>query len=401
VSLIGRRFFIQSGTAVKKRKEHIMRKCLDSFHTSFNDFETMFSYHENQSKDSVWCRTAVKNLQVAPLDKTSSLYGTLTKFASNVSEEAVHDTADNLGLAIKINRYYPLRDTSFKSLTDRAKISGSALPKLNKPDLAKVLNSCLKLHSANALLLIRDEKISAAHSGDEKDYSVLEINRLLESISDKLTERFPGHNFDSGYTDHSMTSASWSLPGQCEEILGTYKKVLDSKGKSAMAAKLMPGIRFCTSDTGMASAKTAALLLGLTYPIHIGGMLAVEHRGQAKIEDFTKNLDMMFAQFGNAISMLEKLTEIYLDYPVNAMTAICKKLSMPKKAALEAIAMFEGSLGSSAVTAHDIFMAMQEIIFILRTEGISEGKLLLTEENLARALTLRWSDFDYAKAVNY
>jgi len=380
----------------------MMQKCLDGFHTNFNDYETMLGYHETQSKDSVWYRMAINNLQVAPLDKASPLYGTLTKFALNVSEDAVHDTADNLGLAVKLEKhYYPVRDTAFKSLTDRAKISGSALSKLNKSDLARVLNACLKLHKTNVLLLIRDEKISAAHSGDEKDYSVLEINKLLESISDKLTERFPGHCFDSGYTDHSLTSASWSLPNQRDELLGAYKKVLDAQGKSTMAAKIMPGIRFCTSDTGTASAKTAALLLGLTYPIHIGGMLAVEHRGQAKIEDFTKNLDMMFAQFGNAITALENLTQIYLGYPINAMTAVCKKLSMPKKAALEAIAMFEGSLGSSAVTAHDVFIAMQEIIFILRTEGVPEGKLLVTEENLARALTLRWSDYDYAKAVSY
>ena len=379
-----------------------MQKCLDSFNTSFSDFETMFDYHKTQSENSVWHRTAVKNLYVAPLDKTSPLYGTLVNFALDVSEEAVHDTADNLGLAIKLDEhYYPVRSTAFKSLTDRAKISGSALPKLNKTDLAKVLNSCLNLHSANALLLIRDEKIAAAHSGDEKDYSVLEINKLLEGISDKLDGRFPGYRFDSGYTDHSLTSASWSFPNQRDELLGSYKKVLDSQGKSAMAAKIMPGIRFCTSDTGTASAKTAALLLGLSYPIHIGGMLVVEHRGQAKIEDFTKNLDLMFAQFGNAVAALENLTQTYLGYPVNAMTAVCKKLAMPKKAALEAIAMFEGSLGSAGVTAHDIFMAMQEIIFILRTEGASEGKLLVIEENLARALTLRWSDFDYAKAVSY
>jgi len=378
-----------------------MQKCHDSYRTTFTDFETMLSYHKSQSTNSIWERTEVKNLLVAPLDKTSSLYGDLSQFAPGVSEDAVRDTADNLGLAIKLDHYYPLRDTSFKSLTDRAKISGSALPKLNKSDLANVLNSCLKLHSASALLLFRDEKIAAAHSGDEKDYSVLEINRLLESISDKLTERFPGYRFDSGYTDHSMTSASWSLPDQREELLGTYKKVLESHGKTAMAAKIIPGIRFCTSDTGTASAKTAALLLGLAYPIHIGKMLAVEHRGQVKVEDFSQNLDMMFSQFGDVISMLEKLTAVYLDYPVNAMTAVCKKLSMPKKAALEAVAMFEGSLGNTAVTAHDVFMAMQEIIFILRTEGTPESKLLFTEENLARALTLRWNDFDYAKAVSY
>ena len=379
-----------------------MQQCLDSYHTSFTDFGAMLDYHKLQSKNSRWERTKVKSLRVEPLDRTSSLYGDLSLFAPGISADAVTDTADNLGLAIKLeDYYYPLRDTSFKSLADRAKISGSALPKLKKKDLAGVLNACLKLHSASALLLIRDEKIAATHSGDEKDYSVLEINKLLESISDKLTERFPGHVFDSGYTDHSLTSASWSLPNQRDELLGAYKKVLESQGKSTMAAKIIPGIRFCTSDTGMASAKTAALLLGLTYPIHIGGMLAVEHRGQAKIEDFSKNLDMMFAQFADAVAQLEKLTTIYLNYPVNAMTAVCKKLSMPKKAALEAIAMFEGAFGNSVASAHDIFMAMQEIIFILRTEGVPESKLLVTEENLARALTLRWQDYDYARKVEY
>ena len=380
----------------------MMQKCLDGYCTQFNDFGVMHDYHRLQSENSRWECTEINKLRVAPLDKTSLLYGNLSLFAPGVSEEAVSDTANNLGLAIKLEEYYyPVRGTAFKSLADRAKISGSALPKLRKPDLAGVLNSCLELHSATALLLIRDEKITAAHSGDEKDYSVLEINRLLESVAGKLDERFPGHRFDSGYTDHNLTSASWSLPDQREEILGAYKKVLESQGKSALAAKIMPGIRFSTSDTGTASAKTAALLLGLARPIHIGGILAVEHRGQAKIEDFKDSLDMLFVKFGDAVAQLEKLTTVYLDYPVNAMTAVCKKLAMPKKAAMEAIAMFEGSLGSTAVTAHDVFMAMQEIIFILRTEKTPESKLLLTEENLARTLTLRWHEYDLAKAVSY
>lgn len=380
-----------------------MLQCLDSYHTRFTDFDAMIDYHERQSKNSRWETTEVKSLRVAPLDAASPLAGSLSQFAPGTSEDAVNDTAQNLGLAIKHDgHFYPVRSTAFKSLADRAKINGSALPKLKKPDLANVLNSCLELHSASALLLIRDEKVSATHSGDEKDYSVLAIDKLLQSLYAKLDERFPGYQFDSGYSDHSITSASWSLPNQREELLGAYKKVLDSQGKSTLAAKIMPGIRFCTSDTGMASAKVAALLLGMSYPIHIGGMLAVEHRGQSKIEDFSKVLDGIFAQFGNAVAMLEKLAGIYLDYPVNAMTAICKKLSMPKKAAMEAITMFEASLGSERVTAHDIFMALQEIVFILRTsEGISDGKLLVIEENLARALSLRWQDFDLSRPVSY
>ena len=93
--------------------------------------------------------------------------------------------------------------------------------------------------------------------------------------------------------------------------------------------------------------------------------------------------------------------EIHLDFPINAMMRVCKKLSLPKKAAVEAIAMFEMSYGGGPATAHDVFLAMQEIPFILKTDKFPESKLLVVEENMARALTLKWSDFDLAKAVSY
>ena len=83
------------------------------------------------------------------------------------------------------------------------------------------------------------------------------------------------------------------------------------------------------------------------------------------------------------------------------MTAVCKKLAMPKKAALEAIAMFEMANGDAAATAHDVFMAMQEIMFILKTGSAPAGKMLLLEESMARVLKLDWSQYDYAKAVGW
>ena len=39
---------------------------------------------------------------------------------------------------------YPVRMTAYKSLLDRAKIGGTALPKLSREVLAEVLNECLK-----------------------------------------------------------------------------------------------------------------------------------------------------------------------------------------------------------------------------------------------------------------
>jgi len=375
----------------------------DSYNTSFHNLADMMTYHTQQSSYSYWERTEVTGLHVEPLDDDSPLYEDLSVFGANISEDAVRDTTHNLGLAIRLNGlYFPVRDTAFKSLTDRAKISGTVLPKLKRQDLADILNACLVLQrSAQALLLIREQKVTATHSGDARDYAVLPIDQLMKSLRTKLDERFPGNVFENGYSDHSLTSAAWSLPDQREDLLGAYEKTLDAQGKTSLASKLMPGIRFSTSDTGVASAKVSALLMGLKCPIHIGGMVSTEHRGQATVEDFQESLDMLFAQFEDSVRRLENLTAIYLDYPVNAMTAVCKKLAMPKKAALEAIAMFEMANGDAAATAHDVFMAMQEIMFILRTGSAPAGKMLLLEESMARALKLDWSHYDYAKAVGW
>lgn len=380
----------------------MVKSCCDSYHTQFSAFPDMLSYHEKIRTDSRWERTEVKNLEVAALDKASPLFNDTTSFDSSVSRDAIEDTAENLKLAIKVkDKFFPLRDTAYKSPLDRAKVGGSALPKLPREKLAELINSCLALHKDSALLLVRDEKVSAAHSGDTRDYSVLEIDQLLDGLQSKMDERFPGNQFSGGYVDHSITSASWTLPDQKTELLDTYTKLLAAEGKTAMAAKLMPGIRFSTSDTGVASAKVSALLVGLQYPIHIGGMISVEHRRQSKVPDFVESLDMLFAQFGDSVARLSGLLSIHLDHPVNAMTAICKRLALPKKAAMEAIDMFEMAIGEDSATAHDVFVAMQEIPFILKTQGTPESKLLALQENMARALTLKWRDYDYAREVKW
>ena len=380
----------------------MLDKSQDSYFTTFGTYEEMLDYHEEQAKSSIWHRCQVNRLEVEPLDKTSPLYGSLSNFAPGITQQAVDDTAENLGLAMRVDGLcYPVRDTAYKSLLDRAKITGTSLAKLSRDVLANVLNACLNLYSAEALVLIRDEKVCAVHSGDSVDYSILPINELLATLKDKLDDRFPGAEFEAGYCDHSLVSASWSMPNQREELLGTYVKTLTATGKGAYASKLTPGIRFMTSDTGVASAKVSALLVGGQHPIHIGKCVAVDHRHQSKISDFTDVLDQLFAQFGDMIAKLEALLDITLDYPVNAMTRVCKKLSLPKKAAVEAISMFEMAYGGGPATAHDVFIAMQEIPYLLKINNTPATKILTVQENMARALNLNWVEFDLARAVSY
>ena len=379
-----------------------MQNCQDAYSATFGSYAELFGYQQQLNTRSTWTRCAVNQLHVKPLEKNSLSFPSLTDFASGVSVEAVEDTVNNLGLAIQLDhKLYPVRETAYKSLLDRAKVNGSGLNKLTKNELAQVLNTFLSHFRSEALVLVRDEKISAVHSGDEADYSILPIDRLLDALQHKLSDRFPGNCFEGGYSDHAITSATWSLPDQKEELIGAYAKLLAFKGKSVTASKLTPGIRFLTSDTGVSSAKVSALLLGGQHPIHIGSCIAVEHRHNTSVADFDHALDQLFAQFGESIAKLQHLLEVELDYPVNAMTRVCKKLSMPKKAAVETIAMYEITYGGGPATAHDVFLAMQEIPFIMKTSGAPESKLLALEENMARALSLNWADYDLAKAVEY
>lgn len=379
-----------------------MQNCRDDYSTTFTSFDDMLDYHRGLSANSVWALCPVNGIRISPLDEASALYGNLSLLAPGTSREAVDDTAENLGLAAEINgSIYPVRNTAYKSLLDRAKINGTALPKLSRKALAEVLNACLQLFTDNALVLIRNEKVSAIHSGDTADYAALHIDRLLENVKIKLDDRFSGSCFRFGYSDHSLTSAVWQMPNQKEDLIGAYLKMLTAAGKGTIASKLTPGIKFVSSDTGISSAKVSALLMGEQYPIHIGSCIAVEHRHGATVTDFKDAMDQLFAQFGEAMAKLQKLLTIELQYPVNAMTRVCKKLCMPKKAAVEAISMYEMAYGGGSAAAHDVFIAMQEIPFIAKSDGMPENKLLVLAENMARALSLKWSDYDLAKAVTY
>ena len=379
-----------------------MEQFLDSFNTTFTSYAAMLWYHEQQARGSRWERHKISDLSIEPLGMASPLRLDLNRFAPDVEKEAVEDTAKNLGLAIRIGgELYPLRDTANKSLLDRAKINGTALPKLSREDLATVLNYCLQLFDRDALVLIRDEKVSAVHSGDETDYSVLPIDQLLTALQKKLDSRFAGNVFKEGYADHSIASGEWTMPGQREDLIGIYLKTLKAHGRGRLADRLVPGIRFTTSDTGVASAKVSALLLGGQYALHLGSGIAVDHRHQTTVADFEVALDQLFAQFCDGVAKLQSLLDVRLEYPVNAMTRVCKKLSMPKKEAVEAIRMFEMAFGANVATAHDVYVAMQEILFTLKAENAPQSKVLAVEENMARALSIRWADYDLAKPVEY
>jgi len=393
-------------TAAKERSVS-MKQCQDGYYDNFRNLPDMLNYFEMQHKASVWKNCAVPQLRVVPLDTATP--ANRGEYAVGVSDDAIADTADNIGLAAAIKdpstnlgAYYPIRDTAYKSLLDRAKINGTVLPKLSREVLANTLNECLAVHTkSNALVLIRDEKINAFHSGDIADYSVLPVPELLNALVISINKRFEDAKFINGYTDHSICIAEFTFPAQREEIMERYEKALVTPSQKALAEKLVPGIFFATSDTGVSSARISARLTGLKHPIPIGEVLSVDHRNNSKVSDFKDQLDMVFSKFHDTVDQLTKLLGITLTNPVNAMTGVCKRLSLPKKPALEAINMFGVTNGTNPASAHDVFFALQEILFLLKIADYPQSKIFSVEETLTRALTINWKRFDVPGTVSY
>ena len=94
----------------------MLQPCQDNYSKTFASYEGMRRYHEKESLESRWHRCRVNELHIEPLDKASPLYGTPSAFAAGISAESVEDTAENLGLAMRVDgSYYPVRSTAYKS----------------------------------------------------------------------------------------------------------------------------------------------------------------------------------------------------------------------------------------------------------------------------------------------
>ena len=94
----------------------MLDKSQDSYFTTFGTYEEMLDYHEEQAKSSIWHRCQVNRLEVEPLDKTSPLYGSLSNFAPGITQQAVDDTAENLGLAMAFAIRYATQPTKAFSI---------------------------------------------------------------------------------------------------------------------------------------------------------------------------------------------------------------------------------------------------------------------------------------------
>ncbi|MBM6850106.1 transposase [Oscillibacter valericigenes] len=369
----------------------------DNYSCSFSDPSEFLDFLKERQDNSRWMVTPSRSIVFESLEKDTPMGDLYLKLYEHEGRaEIIADTMENTNLLLKVNgETYPVRSCAIKTILERARISGHALNKVSKKVFTRILNYCMDVAAGESLIKVADEKVSAVHGGDPKDYAVLEILPLVQCVRTVLDRDFPGNHFLAANFDHSIVTAIWTLDGQTNELLDTYHAAVAAKG-IRNAHSMRPGLRFTTSDVGVSGANLYPILLtgGSDRIIPLGDPLKLEHKCGADLEAFKTGMDCLYAKFKESIESQQKLLEIDIRYPYTTLLGVLKRIGAPKRISYEVADLFSAQNGNDPCTAYHLYLAMSDVIFEAQCEGASGTRIAQLEEIIARALHINWHEFD-------
>lgn len=370
----------------------------DNFRRTFDDPGDFIQFLKERKENSRWMTAPSRNLVFESLEKNTQMGELYLKLYDHDGRaEIIADTMENTSLLLKVNgETYPVRSCAIKSILERARISGHALNKVSKSIFTQILNYCMDVASGDSLIKVADDKVSAVHGGDPKDYAILEILPLVQCVRSILDRDFAGNHFLTANFDHSIVTAIWSLDGQANELMEAYRQAVAEKGVTeAMSAR--PGLRFTTSDVGVSAANLYPILLlgGSNRIIPLGDPLKLDHKNGADLDAFASSMDQLYACFKESIEQQQQLLNVEIRYPYTTMLGVLKRIGITKKMSYEVADLFAGQPGvSSGCNAYQLYLAMSDVIFLAQCEGASAYRIAQLEENIARALRINWHEYD-------
>lgn len=378
-----------------------MRKTNDDFERAYNSVWDLLDSAAENDAGSIWERIQVNQIKATPLPNTPLLVeSTKSEFniPQGVDNDTIRDTMEVTQLLFGLNGENQLvRNSAVRGLLSRARVFGSALNKVDKSDFCNIINTCCNVFSDKALVLVRHGKVTAIHSGDERDYSVLPISELLDKLLAHLDDKFPGYNFIEGVETHELTVARFEMPNQANDLLKDYFDAIKAHGGSPNT-DMIPSIMFTSSDTGNSGANLHAMIGNRRYSgrnIRIGTALKLEHRSKATVDDFEENLSLLFAKYIEQTKVLQEMMDVDITYPRETMERVAKKVGLPARHSAQAISDYLDVYGDAVSNAHDLYMALYETVFLARAEGTDGVKLAMMEEAISRALVLDWTAYDF------
>ena len=369
----------------------------DEFYKGFFREGDFLAFIEEREENSDWEKVKSSELRFYPIADGHRASSMLEEKLREKGKECVFkDTMEHTRLILKVrDELYPIRSCAIKTILERARVSGNALNKVQKTELAQILNYCMKVAGGDALLRFCEDKISAVHGGDSSDYAVLKTPELFRRTVEYLQDNFSGYTFAGASYDHSIVTAVWSLDNE-EALLKEYKESLQTHGLPCDEIQL--GLRLTTSDTGQSGANLYPMIFfgSELRNIPLGSPLKLHHKNKADLARFDEQLNLLYAQYSKALGNMQSMMDVYVLHPINAMLGVMKRIGIPKKYATLIAEDYRLKRGDTACSAYEAYLQISEVIYLMQCDGAEGSKIVMMEENIARAVHLRWKDYDFA-----
>lgn len=369
----------------------------DEFYKGFFREGDFLAFIEEREENSDWEKVKSSELRFYPIADGHRASSMLEEKLREKGKECVFkDTMEHTRLILKVrDELYPIRSCAIKTILERARVSGNALNKVQKTELAQILNYCMKVAGGDALLRFCEDKISAVHGGDASDYAVLKTPELFRRTVEYLQDNFSGYTFAGASYDHSIVTAVWSLDNE-EALLKEYKESLQTHGLPRDEIQL--GLRLTTSDTGQSGANLYPMIFfgSELRNIPLGSPLKLHHKNKADLARFDEQLNLLYAQYSKALGNMQSMMDVYVLHPINAMLGVMKRIGVPKKYATLIAEDYRLKRGDTACSAYEAYLQISEVIYLMQCDGAEGSKIVMMEENIARAVHLRWKDYDFA-----
>lgn len=319
----------------------------------FSSLMLAHDFFKVQESTDVWQRMYTNEIEAVPLENNpinlmlsnafrhTCIDGSVVSgFEPDVSDEDIISSMGTTKTAVAISNgtkkvLYPLRYTAFGHLQDRAGITGRSINSLKDKARAKemspatrcdCLNNGLQLYKDSTLALIRDGKVTALLSGDESDYSVMPVTRLMKILETELENEFGGVSFISGIACHEIVDLRYEITDQT--LTEQIKNMLDSYGMLVEDLKL--AIRLTTSDVGLCAARLTPYLSFQGSPlIAFGKALSVEHKGGNKaMTMFVDITDRFLASFRDNTDNIIRLMNVRIKNPIQCIQNVYDALKL-------------------------------------------------------------------------
>ena len=389
-----------SRTAVSTKKS----KAVDGYEYVTGYEERFLSEIKEMEEQSYWLHDmTTKDIRLIPAEYP--VYAEQFCDDYGLDYEDVFDTMQPEGTRQLVDdgngHVWCLAETGIRAVSDRAKLFGSSLGRMEPEPFAVCLNHAFKVAKDGATLgYVVSDRLASMHA--ESVYEIMPISDLFQAAKEQLEQDFGYARFLTGVNRLGMTVCEWELPDMKEALVKSYKQALKETGISTNfeVDQLTPVVRFQTSNTSNSSAFLFTMFRtkGGSY-IRLVDPIGVKHEKSAActgMELFRREAEGMYPKFFESSEKIKELAETTIYHGPNCVVNICKKFGIPRKYGEEARTLIEAYTngGTDPVSAHDVYLAISEAVGKARFGKAGMTIVLSMEDTVARMLRADWSEFD-------